>query len=181
MRQAEELWSENSANGKMTLVDRWNFQRGLSNQFPIAPLRVVYAASGTLPSALVLRDDRAVIEHGIYWTTPASEDEAHFLTAILNSETARSRAEQYQARGQFGARHFDKVMFNLPIPVFDPKEALHRELAEAGALAEEVAANAELVEGEKFQRARRRVRDALAEDGIGGDIEKLVEKLLGAV
>jgi hypothetical protein len=26
-----------------------------------------------------------------------------------------------------------------------------------------------------------RVRDALAEDGIGGDIEKLVEKLLGPV
>jgi hypothetical protein len=44
-----------------------------------------------------------------------------------------------------------------------------------------LAANAELVEGEKFQRARKRVRDALAEDGIGGDIEKLVEKLLGAV
>jgi hypothetical protein len=35
--------------------------------------------------------------------------------------------------------------------------------------------------GEKFQRARKRVRDALAEDGIGGDIEKLVEKLLGPV
>jgi hypothetical protein len=44
-----------------------------------------------------------------------------------------------------------------------------------------LAANAELVEGEKFQRARKRVRDAQAEDGIGGDIEKLVEKLLGAV
>ena len=35
--------------------------------------------------------------------------------------------------------------------------------------------------GEKFQRARKRVRDALAEDGIAGEIEKLVEKLLGPV
>jgi hypothetical protein len=181
MRQAEELWREQSANGKMTLVDRWNFQRGLSNQFPIAPRRVVYAKAGTLPAACVIRDERAVIDHKLYWTKPASEDEAHYLTAILNSETARARAEKYQSRGQFGARDFDKVMFNLPIPVFDAGQPLHRELAEAGALAEEVAANAELVEGEKFQRARKRVRDALAEDGIGGDIEKLVEKLLGAV
>jgi hypothetical protein len=103
------------------------------------------------------------------------------LCAILNSETARARAERYQSRGQFGARDFDKVMFNLPIPIFDAKQSLHRELAEAGAHAEAIAANVELKESEKFQRARKRVRDALAEDGIGGDIEKLVEKLLGPV
>jgi hypothetical protein len=179
MQKAEELWNEHSANEKMSLVDRWNFQRGLSSQFPIAPVRVVYAASGTLPAAIVLRNDRAVIEHKLYWTKPASEDEAHFLCAILNSETARSRAEKYQSRGQFGARDFDKVMFNLPIPLFNASDALHRDIAEAGAQAEQVAANVELKEGEKFQRARKRVRDALAEDGIGGDIEKLVEKLLG--
>jgi SAM-dependent methyltransferase len=181
MQKAEALWSEHSANGKMTLVDRWNFQRGLSNQFPIAPLRVVYAASGTLPAAMLLRDDTAIIEHKLYWTRPSTEDEAHYLCAILNSETARSRAERYQSRGQFGARDFDKVVFNLPIPVFDAAKTLHRELAEAGAQAEVVAASVELKEGEKFQRARKRIRDALTEDGIGGDIEKLVEKLLGPV
>ncbi len=37
----------------------------------------------------------------------------------------------------------------------------------------------ELVEGEKFQRARKRVRDGLAGNGIGPAIEKLVDKLLG--
>jgi hypothetical protein len=73
------------------------------------------------------------------------------------------------------------VMFNLPIPLFKTSEALHLELAQAGAQAETVAANVELKDGEKFQRARKRVRDALAEDGIGGEIEKLVEKLLGPV
>lgn len=181
MQKAEALWDEHSRNGRMKLVDRWNFQRGLSNQFPIPSLRVVYAASGTLPAAIVLRDDNAVIEHKLYWAKPASEDEAYYLTAVLNSETARAGAEGYQSRGQFGARDFDKVMFNLPIPLFKATEALHRELAEAGAQAETVAASVELKEGERFQRARKRVRDALAEDGIGGDIEKLVEKLLGPV
>ena len=41
-----------------------------------------------------------------------------------------------QARGQWGARHFDKVMFTLPIPRFDSSEALHNELAAAAAEAE---------------------------------------------
>jgi hypothetical protein len=177
---AEAAWEERrSASTTITLAEQLDYYGKLSAQFPVAPVRVVYAASGTLPSALVLRDEKAIIEHGLYWTKPDSEDEAHYLCAILNSETARARAEQYQARGQFGARHFDKVMFNLPIPLFKASDAFHGELAEAAALAELVAANVELKEGEKFQRARKRVRDALAEDGIGGDIEKLVEKLLG--
>ena len=150
----------------------------LSSQFPIAPLRVVYAKAGSLPAAMVLRDERAVIDHMLYWTAPASEEEAHYLAAILNSETARSRAEQYQARGQFGARHFDKVMFNLPIPRFDVKNKLHRAISDAGVRAEDAAKQIELIEGEKFQRARKRVRDNLAELGISAEIDKLVEKLL---
>ncbi|MEO5772841.1 MAG: N-6 DNA methylase [Sphingomicrobium sp.] len=181
MSKAEAIWNRHSATGKMDLIDRWNFQRGLTNQMPIAPIRILYAASGTLPAAMVLRDDHAVIEHKLYWAAAAGENEAQYLSVVLNSETARGRAEGYQSRGQFGARDFDKVIFNLPIPVFSEKEALHGDLAEAGARAEQVALLVELKEGEKFQRARRRVRDALIDDGIAGEIEKLVEKLLGPV
>lgn len=182
LRLAEATWDDNkSASTKLSWAEQQNYNGKLTAQFPIAPLRLVYSKAGTLPAACIIRDERAVIDHMLYWIKPASEEEAHYLCTILNSETARARAEQYQARGQFGARHFDKVMFNLPIPLFKESESVHRELAEAGAQAEAVAANVELKEGEKFQRARKRVRDALAEDGIGGDIEKLVEKLLGPV
>jgi hypothetical protein len=178
MTKAETTWNELSSSGSMSLIERWNFQRGLGNQFPIAPVRVVFAASGTLPAAMVLRDERAVIEHKLYWTEPGSEEEAKYLAAILNSETARARAEKYQSRGQFGARDFDKVMFNLPIPPFDAKNKLHRALADGGRRAEDAAKLVELVEGEKFQRARKRVRDALTELGIATEIDELVEKLL---
>lgn len=40
------------------------------------------------------------------------------------------------------------------------------------------AVTVELVEGEKFHRARRRVREALIADGIAGEINEPVEKLL---
>jgi hypothetical protein len=177
LRAAESAWNN---TGKQTRLfgDQINYINQLSAQFPLAPLRVLYAKAGTLPAAMVLRDDQAVIDHKLYWGAPSCEVEAHFLVAILNSETARSRAERYQSRGIFGARDFDKVMFNLPIPLFDAGNPLHRDLSEAGAHAELVAGMVELVEGERFQRARKRVRDALAEEGIGGEIEKLVEKLL---
>ncbi|MFN2472342.1 MAG: N-6 DNA methylase, partial [Sphingomicrobium sp.] len=179
---AETTWdAHKSAGTTLSWSEQQNYNGKLLSQFPIAPLRIVYAKAGTLPAACIIRDDRAVIDHKLYWSKPASEAEAQYLCAILNSETARSRAEKYQSRGQFGARDFDKVMFNLPIPLFKADETLHAELARAGAEAEAVAALVELREGEKFQRARRRVRDGLIENGIAGEIEKLVEKLLGPV
>ena len=82
--------------------------------------------------------------------------------------------------GQWGARHFDKVMFNLPIPQFDPKLELHRHLAAAAEHAENVAAAVPLKEGEHFTQTRRRIRDALRTDGVSGEIDELVNSLLSA-
>lgn len=102
------------------------------------------------------------------------------MTAILNSETARSRTAPLQSRGQWGARDFDKVIFALPIPRFDPKLKLHRDLAEAAKEAEEISAAVALPEGAKFQRARGLVRAALTEAGIAQRVDMLVAKLLDA-
>lgn len=178
LRHAELIWQENAASDRLSLIERWNYQRGLANQFPVPEIRVVYAASGSQPAACIIRDPRAVIEHKLYWFGPGSLDEAHYLTAILNSEVGRARSAHLQSRGQFGARDFDKVIWNLPIPVFDAQNGLHVELARAGDEAEHRASLVELVESEKFQRARRRIRDALIADGIAGEIDELVEKLL---
>ncbi|MDE3175152.1 MAG: N-6 DNA methylase [Pseudomonadota bacterium] len=178
MRKAEAVWTKNAESGTMTLVQRWNYHNELGSQFPVAPLRVVYAASGTNPAACVLRDGVSVIEHKLYWGIASSEAEANYLCAILNSETSRKRVEAYQSRGQWGARDFDKVIFNLPIPRFDPKNKVHMALAKASAEAEDCAGAVALPEGVKFQRARALVRGALAEAGIAKRIDDLVSRLL---
>jgi hypothetical protein len=177
MTAAEKVWKANAESGDMTLVERWNYHNELGAQFPAKKLRVVYAASGTLPAACIVRDS-SVVEHKLYWAAFASEEEAHFLGAIFNSETARSRTAVYQSRGQWGARDFDKVIFNLPIPRFDEKNKLHRDLAEAAEKAEAVAAKVALPDKVKFQQARRIVRDALTEAKIAKKIDALVAKLL---
>lgn len=177
MRKAEALWNEHSG-APIPFVGQLDYYRKLSAQFPIPPVRVVYAASGTLPAACLVRDDRCVIEHVLYWSAPASDGEGNYLVAVLNSETIRARAAAFQARGQFGARHFDKVVFNLPIPRFDPADGTHRALAAAAERAESLAADVPLPDGVKFQRARALVRAALAEAGLAAEIDALVGRLL---
>ena len=177
LTKAERTWNQFNKS-RRKLSDQLNYINQLSSQFPIDSLRVVYAKAGSQPAACVLRDTRGVVDHMLYWMAPTSEAEALYLTAILNSETVRARVEQYQARGQFGARHFDKVMFNLPIPKFDANTELHLKLERAAMRAEKVAAAVDLQEVLRFTRARSRIRQALREDGIGTDIEGLVAQLL---
>lgn len=178
MKNAESVWNGDRPS-EITLIEQFDYYGKLRAQFPIAPLRVVYAASGTLPAACLIEDE-SVIEHAIYWAGVASKPEGHFLNAILNSETARGRVASMQARGQWGARHFDKVMFNLPIPRFDEKSKLHRDLAQAAEQAEKIAAEVALPDNVKFQRARKLIRDALAEAKVSQKIDALVAKLLDA-
>jgi hypothetical protein len=177
MSAAEAIWNANSESASMKLIDRWNYHNELGAQFPLSRLRVVYAKAGTLPAASLVRDE-SIIDHMLYWAGPRSEPEAYFLAAIFNSETSRARVAEMQSRGQWGARHFDKVMFNLPIPQFEASEQLHNDLAAAAAEAERIAAAVELPETVKFQRARKLVRDALTDSGIAPHIDDLVARLL---
>jgi len=178
MRKAEAVWKSNAGSGAMTLVGRWNYHNELGAQFPARIIRVVYPKSGSQPAATLLQESSAVVDETLYWAAAAGKDEARYLVAILNSEAGRARAEQYQSRGQWGARDFAKVMFNLPIPRFDQANGLHRDLAEAAADAERVAALVELPDNVKFQRARGLVRIALAAAGVAQRIDTLVARLL---
>jgi hypothetical protein len=177
MSQAEATWNE-YADSEMSLVERWDYHKELSSQFPVRKLRVVYAKAGTLPAAALIDDDRAIIDHMLYWMPVSIRIEGLYVASILGSETARQRVQGLQAKGQFGARHFDKVMFTLPIPSFNSSDPLHNALAAAGAQAEGIAAKVDIPDGLHFQTARRRVREALAEAGVSAEIDALVPRLL---
>jgi SAM-dependent methyltransferase len=174
---AERLWHEHG-KGRTSFAEKIDYYHLLSTQFPIRGPRIVYSKAGINAAAAVVRDDRAIIDHMLYWARVESEGEGQYLTVIFNSEATRARVERYQAMGQWGARHFDKVMFNLPIPKFDSNIKLHRDLAVVAERAEKVAAAVPLKEGEHFTRARKRIRDALRADGVADELDKLVERLL---
>jgi hypothetical protein len=175
--QTERIWNTHG-KGKTTFKQKIDYSRYLSSQFPIPSMRVVYSKSGTLPAATVICDREIIIDHKLYWAQPKDEDEAYYLVAILNSETGRARSEHWQSEGQWGKRDFDKAIFNLMIPAFDPKSELHVALAELGQRAEDVASKIHYDDQEYFTTIRRRVRDALVTAGISDQIDRNVESLL---
>lgn len=177
MAKAEKVWNARRPSD-ISLVQQFDYYGKLSAQFPLAPLRVVYAKAGKQPAACVLHDNTHVIDHKLYWAPMPSQLEAGYLTAILNSETARSRVESLQSKGQWGARDFDKVMFNLPIPRFEAKNPLHKAIAEAAREAEMIAAAVPVPGNIKFQRARSLIRAALKDASVAQRIDRLVAGLL---
>ena len=177
LERTEALW-EKHKQSTMTHLERIDYHGALSCQFPIEPVRVVYVKAGTKLAAALVRDEDMVVEHTLYWAAVKRLDEARYLCGILNSETLRKGVASYQAQGQWGARHFDKYVFNMPIPPYDGTNTLHCCLSEAAKTAENVARLVSAEEGEYFTRTRRRIRAALSEHGIADTIESLVTELL---
>ena len=176
LKKAEKLWDERGA-GRITLQQQLDYYGKLTAQFPITKIRVLYSASGSIPAAAILRDESAVVEHGLYYTGSLGHSEALYLCALLNSEFLRNRVSSLQAKGQWGARHFDKLLANA-LPAFVPSASVHKELVKAARAAQKVAGAVEFKDGMHFIRVRQLVRRALLEDGIGAKIEELAEQAL---
>ena len=100
--RAEAIWNANAESGTMKLVGRWNYHNEFGAQFPIRTPSCGLCEGGTLPAACLVRDE-AVIDHKLYWGSPAGEAEAYFLTAVLNSETSRSRVADNAVSRPIGA------------------------------------------------------------------------------
>ena len=183
LRHTEALWNENArkdVTGKpnMTLLKQLDHMRKLTIQIPNQDLRLVYSASGTLPSAVIVEDPKFIVEHVAYWASVRNRAEGEYLCAIINSEVATRRIAEMQPKGQGGARHFDNLIWELKIPEYDRKVNLHRELAAAAVEAEGIAGTVALDEVDYFTTQRKAIRMALAASGIARRIDALVERLL---
>jgi hypothetical protein len=180
-REAEQIWNDHRSSDRLTLLGRLDFRRGLNRQFPVPAHRVVYSKGGMYLAAAWISDPSAVIDHTLYWAAVSGTDEGRYLTGILNSDTLSQLVRPLQARGEHNPRHFDKYIFRLPIPLYDPGNSEHQQLADLAKRAEDVAAAIELPSGVSFQAQRRRVREALYRDGVSGEVNNLTTTLLAAV
>jgi hypothetical protein len=180
-REGESLWLlHRSPSTTMSLRDWLNYQNKLAGQFRLAPIRVVYSASGNTLTAAIVTDQRSVIESKLYWAACKTLEEARYLEAMFNSDVVTTRVRPLQSRGLFGPRDFHKYVFRLPIPIFDPAESSHRCLADAAKAAEQIASKVVLAPGIDFKTARGRVRRAVHEQGVGEVIDSLATNVLNA-
>lgn len=178
LEAAERLWVYHGRGNKLSLQQRWNYHEALRRQLPPAPVRVVYAKSGQLLSAAIVEDRQAVIDHKLYWAAFHRYSEALYVTGVLNSETIRGRIAALQSRGRWGARDFNKLIFELPIPRFDSTIPSHLSLMRAALEAERIAGDVILPPGIYFVRARQMIREVLRQTGISREIDALVAELV---
>ena len=183
LRDAEGKWNAHSnkdaaGGARMTLAQSLNHLQKLTAQANRHPIRVLYTKAGTRLSACWLEDEDVIIDHMAYWSAANSLEEAAYVTAILNTGVVLERVKDLQPVGQRDPRHFDNLVWTLPIPEFDAGEALHVDLAAAALRAQAVAAAADLSGAAHFTTRRRFIRDALVADGVAEEIERLVDALL---
>lgn len=177
--EASELWeSHKKPSNKLSLMDRIDYHRGLQKQLGATKHRVVYSASGNKVAAVRIEDPRAILEHALYWMPASGLNEARYLTAVLNAPATTELVSIYQARGQFGARHFDKNVWRLPIPKYDSRNDLHVQIVGLAEKAEEIAAQVDISDF-GFQKARKLIRTELESSGIQTKIDTAVRELLG--
>jgi hypothetical protein len=184
LANVEAKWAGHSnatADGqpRMTLSARLDHMRTLSGQSQTSAVeRVLYTKAGTRLSAARLLVEDAIIDHKAYWASVRSSAEAGYLIAVLNSAAVLAKITDMQSHGQRDKRDLDNLVWTLPIPEYDEREVLHRDLAAAAIRAEAVAALVPLNDAHHFTAKRRAIRAALAEDGIAAEIEALVDALL---
>ena len=184
-REVSPLWEQHKQPvNRLTLAERLDYQRGLSRQIewqaaaPDEAIRVVYTMSG-IPTAAILRDSGGIVDTTLYWIPCRLGSEAEYLLGVINSDTLRAAVEPFMPKGQWGARHVHKHLWNLPIPRFDPKDALHVEVADAGRLAADGVAE-QLADRDPMTSgaARKLLRQWLADSDEGRDVERVVSALL---
>ena len=183
LRDAEAKWNTHSnkrADGapRVSLAQSVNHLQKLTAQAGRPAVRILYTKAGTRLSACWLEDENVVIDTSVYWAAASSLDEACYVSAVLNTEIVLNRVKELQPIGQRDPRHFDNLVWTLPIPEFDAAEALHVDLAAAALHAAQVASRVVMPDDAHFTAKRRLIRQALEADGVAGTIERLVDALL---
>jgi hypothetical protein len=76
-------------------------------------------------------------------------------------------------------RDIDKHVWKLPIPLYDPDDALHKRLSDLGQQEAQLVAALDLNVHGNFVTLRQRVRQALASTDCAHEVADIVTELLG--
>ncbi len=187
--KAQRIWeerrTERSAKRFPRLIDRLNYNGLLTAQNPDKRYVVLYNATGKnlvscvvdrrrLPSTgFPVRGFVADVKTWFYETN--NDEEAYYLSAVLNSSIVNELIKPFQPRGLFGARAIHRRPLYFPIPKFNEENRVHAELAELGRISQEKVVSL-LRAGSEASNTRRYVRERLR--GELRRVDSLVAELL---
>jgi hypothetical protein len=177
-RQAEQQWNEHRSSERLSLIEQIDFRSKLTDQLPPTPLRVVYSKAGMHVAAALVETPNAIIDHTLYWGTVTSHAEGWYLCAILNSPELTQLVRPLMSYGK-DERHIDKQVWKLPIPLYDPANAMHQCLSTLGHQEAELVAGLDINEDGYFVTLRQDVREALAAGSGAHAVADIVTQMLG--
>jgi len=188
IKGAEQIWAKHRKDQNQSVYERINYNSLLSEQSPRTKFVVLYNRSGTNIAAAYITQAESrrigklviqgfVTDFSMYRFYADSEDHAAYLVGILNSSMVNEAIKPFQTRGLQGERDITRRPFEVcPIPLFDPKNPLHQQIARvSGKARKEVLRWKGKIEGNAGQAreaARKLVQSELSE------LNDLVYKLL---
>ena len=175
-RKSEEIWNEYRTSDRLTLLERINYHKGLSQQFPIPRERILYAKSGMHICSAILSNRQAIVDSKLYWATTESKEESYYLCAILNAEITTLETRPLMSYGK-DERDVCKHVWQLKIPKFSPESDLHLEISKIGKALEKEVSQLELRDV-YFANVRQDIRKHIRSSSKGKELEKLVKELL---
>jgi hypothetical protein len=182
---AEREWEKaRKPSEQKPLWQRIDHLRQLSGQAGMKRYVTVYTASGSRTVAAVLDTQQCtfpyVARDKTYWMSTDDENEAHYLSAFLNSDYVAGRIQDFMTRGLMGPRDTHKRVLDVPWPSYDPANPLHEEVVDiARVLAVQAAAMA-VNPAARIGKARSQVRQSLTASTLGR-LDELVRLISGSV
>ena len=170
-RDASDKYGKHRGKGKRTpktLESNLDYGGKLRSQFPMENDVVVYNKSGSNLSAARL-DTPYIIDGTLYRVKTKSEDEALFLTGILNADGMRDRFKQTRRSDRDFHTYF---WHEIPIPRYDKNNADHLRLVGLVKRAERIAHETEPKHSE--------IKNALKADGVSQRIDNAVLAIIEA-
>jgi hypothetical protein len=97
--------------------------------FSLGDFLVLSSASGSNPCASYIdlrhfNRSRLVIDQTLYWYLATTEEEAIYITGLLNSSALWEAISDFQPEGGFGKRHIHTLPYKI-IPEFDAENNAH--------------------------------------------------------
>lgn len=159
-------------NTPLTLESRYNHQNSLFAQFERTGPQVLYNTAGDNLYAARM-DVFRLIDVGLFSVQCKSDDEALFLTAILN---APALLEAFRAARQSDRHFVGHIWRKIPIPRYNHTNRTHHTLVKLAKKAERIAADA-YDPNTTRKRNRSHIKAELVLQGISGRIDDVVRGL----